>query len=143
MIIELAHSIDAQLAPMAKEGGYKLPGRGELPHAALQEAMAYQLRELVSRHIQDKHLGTAYASASETARTASGDCTEHAVLLAAVLRARGARPLDLGCTPTPSTRALVRGTPPAVTAPRSRLWVGRERARVVRPRTRHRPHAPP
>ena len=31
--------------------------------------MAYQLRELVNRHIQDKHLGTAYASASETART--------------------------------------------------------------------------
>ena len=35
----------------------------------LQETMAYQLRELVNRHIQDKHLGTAYASASETART--------------------------------------------------------------------------
>ena len=58
--------------------------------------MAYQLRELVNSHIQDKHLSTAYASASETARTASGDCTEHAVLLAAVLRARGARPLDPG-----------------------------------------------
>jgi hypothetical protein len=35
----------------------------------LQETMAYHLRELVNRHIQDKHLGTAYASASETART--------------------------------------------------------------------------
>ena len=34
----------------------------------LQETMAYHLRELVNRHIQDKHLGTAYASASETAR---------------------------------------------------------------------------
>ena len=95
----------------------------------LQETMAYQLRELVNRHIQDKHLGTAYASASETARTrtraaaptltlapalapaltlaltltstlsltstpttqartGSGDCTEHAVLLAALLKAR-------------------------------------------------------
>jgi hypothetical protein len=31
--------------------------------------MAYHLRELVNRHIQDKHLGTAYASASETAPT--------------------------------------------------------------------------
>lgn len=88
VIVELAHSIDAQLAPMAKEGGYTLPGRGEVAHAALQEAMAYQLRELVARHIQDKHLGTAYASASETARTGSGDCTEHAVLLAALLKAR-------------------------------------------------------
>ena len=41
-----------------------------LPHSTLlQETMAYHLRELVNRHIQDKHLGTAYASASETART--------------------------------------------------------------------------
>jgi hypothetical protein len=88
VVIALAHSIDEQLAPMAKEVGHKVPGRGEIPAAPLQEAMAYQLRELVNRHIVDKHLGTAYASASETARTGSGDCTEHAVLLAALLKAR-------------------------------------------------------
>jgi len=88
VVIKLAHSIDAQLAGMAKEAGYKVPGRGEVPAAPLQETMAYHLRELVNRHIQDKHLGTAYASASETARTGSGDCTEHAVLLAALLKAR-------------------------------------------------------
>ena len=50
--------------------------------------LAYSLRDLVHTHISSKHLSTAYASASETARTGSGDCTEHAVLLAAVLKAR-------------------------------------------------------
>jgi len=89
VVVELAHSIDSRLEAMAKEGGYKVPGRGETPPAPMQEAMAYQLRELVNSHIQDKHLSTAYASASETARTGSGDCTEHAVLLAALLKARG------------------------------------------------------
>ena len=50
--------------------------------------LVYALRDLVHNHISSKHLSTAYASASETARTGSGDCTEHAVLLAAVLKAR-------------------------------------------------------
>merc|ERR1740138_181120 len=43
VVIALAHSIDEQLAPLAKEGGHKVPGRGEIPAAPLQEAMAYQL----------------------------------------------------------------------------------------------------
>jgi hypothetical protein len=89
VVIELSHSIDGRLEGMAKEAGLKVPGRGETPPAQMQEAMAYQLRDLVNSHIQDKHLSTAYASASETARTGSGDCTEHAVLLAALLKARG------------------------------------------------------
>ena len=55
----------------------------EPPELRLDEA----LRDLVHTHISGKHLSTAYASASETARTGSGDCTEHAVLLAAVLGA--------------------------------------------------------
>mmetsp|Transcript_12176 Transcript_12176/g.24761 ORF Transcript_12176/g.24761 Transcript_12176/m.24761 type:complete len:614 (+) Transcript_12176:42-1883(+) len=88
VVIDLAHSIDGRLHAMAKEAGLKVPGRGEVPPAQLQEPMAYQLRDLVSSHIKDKHLSTAYASASETARTGSGDCTEHAVLLAALLKAR-------------------------------------------------------
>jgi hypothetical protein len=36
VVIKLAHSIDAQLAGMAKEAGYKVPGRGEVPAAPLQ-----------------------------------------------------------------------------------------------------------
>lgn len=37
----------------------------------------------------DANIGTSFASASETARTLSGDCTEYAVLLAALARAKG------------------------------------------------------
>jgi len=45
------------------------------------------LRQFVNRYIDEKSLGVGMASASEVARTAEGDCTEHAVLLAAMLRA--------------------------------------------------------
>ena len=50
---------------------------------------ANALRLLVSRHLRAKDLATAFGSASEAARTRGGDCTEHAVLLAALLRAEG------------------------------------------------------
>ena len=50
---------------------------------------ANALRALVSRHLRAKNLATAFGSASEAARSRSGDCTEHAVLLAALLRAEG------------------------------------------------------
>ena len=84
-VIELAHRVDAFLI----EEGLTLPPRGEPLNPEAQMHVAYALRDLVHAHISDKHLSTAYASASETARTGSGDCTEHAVLLAAVLKARG------------------------------------------------------
>jgi hypothetical protein len=45
------------------------------------------LRNLVHRHISRKGFDTAFASAAETARTRRGDCSEHAVLLCALLRA--------------------------------------------------------
>lgn len=47
------------------------------------------LRSAVYRHIRRKGLDSAFATASETVRSRSGDCTEHAVLLAALLRAEG------------------------------------------------------
>ena len=50
---------------------------------------AATLRRAVARHMRHRHYGTAFASASDAARTGSGDCTEHAVLLAAALRADG------------------------------------------------------
>ena len=84
-VIELAYRVD----PFLVEEGLSLPPRGEPLSAEAQMHVAYALRDLVHAHISDKHLSTAYASASETARTGSGDCTEHAVLLAAVLKARG------------------------------------------------------
>ena len=50
---------------------------------------AATLRQAVARHMTRKHFGTAFASASDAVRTREGDCTEHAVLLAAALRADG------------------------------------------------------
>lgn len=48
---------------------------------------AEAIRAFVNRWIRKKGLATAFASASETAIDQSGDCSEHAVLLAAMLRA--------------------------------------------------------
>lgn len=47
------------------------------------------LRDFANRYIQTKDLSVGFASATEVARTAEGDCTEHAVLLAALLRSEG------------------------------------------------------
>ncbi len=59
-----------------------LANAGDAPHAR-----AEALRRFVFAHISDKNLGTAFATASETARSGKGDCSEHGVLLAAMLRA--------------------------------------------------------
>lgn len=50
---------------------------------------AEALRRFVRRFVRTKDLSVGLATASEVARTRQGDCTEHAVLLAALLRARG------------------------------------------------------
>ena len=55
--------------------------------SALQRAEI--LRMLVARHLRNKNMATAFGSASEAAIARGGDCTEHAVLLAALLRAAG------------------------------------------------------
>lgn len=46
-------------------------------------------RAFVHRYIRKKSLNVGFATASEVARSGDGDCTEHAVLLAALLRADG------------------------------------------------------
>lgn len=53
------------------------------------EAKAEALRRFVHSYINGKGLTVGFASASETAKTRAGDCTEHGVLLAAMLRAAG------------------------------------------------------
>lgn len=58
------------------------PGRPDAERAS-------SLRTAVHRHISRKDLGVAFGTASETVRGRHGDCTEHAVLLAAALRANG------------------------------------------------------
>ena len=62
---------------------------GAVEPGADARATAEQLRRRVHRHINKKNLDVGLASASEVVRTREGDCTEHAVLLAAALRAAG------------------------------------------------------
>lgn len=50
---------------------------------------AEALRKAVYRHLGEYNLETHFASASEACRARAGDCTEHAVLLAALLRIDG------------------------------------------------------
>lgn len=50
---------------------------------------ALALEKYVHEKLTSKNFSTAFASASEVAEKLEGDCTEHAVLLAALLRARG------------------------------------------------------
>jgi len=47
------------------------------------------LERWVYTHIKEKNLDTGFATAVEVAETRSGDCTEHSVLLAALLRSAG------------------------------------------------------
>jgi hypothetical protein len=49
--------------------------------------LAVALEKFVATRLKDKNFSTALATASEVARDLAGDCTEHAVLLAALLRA--------------------------------------------------------
>lgn len=51
--------------------------------------VASKLRAFVHGYIDEKDLSVGLAKADEVARTAQGDCTEHGVLLAALLRAKG------------------------------------------------------
>ena len=67
----------------------------ELAKSSLEEAgddpagKAEVLREAVFSWITRKDYGTVFASASETVRNRAGDCSEHGVLLAALLRSEG------------------------------------------------------
>lgn len=51
--------------------------------------IALRLERFVHNHIASKHFSHAFATAAEVAARPEGDCTEHAVLLAALARARG------------------------------------------------------
>ncbi|MHC4381925.1 MAG: transglutaminase-like domain-containing protein [Planctomycetota bacterium] len=50
---------------------------------------AEAMRAFVHTFVNEKGLDTAFATASETAQLRAGDCSEHAVLLCAMLRAEG------------------------------------------------------
>ncbi|GIX33800.1 MAG: hypothetical protein KatS3mg125_1756 [Lysobacterales bacterium] len=63
--------------------------RAAVPSAASPAEAMKALEAAVAKHIRDKSLAVGYASALETLRSRSGDCTEHALLLAAAGRALG------------------------------------------------------
>jgi len=50
---------------------------------------AKRIEEFVHKHIETKNLSVGYATALEAASSREGDCTEHAVLTAAMCRAAG------------------------------------------------------
>ncbi|MDX2114997.1 MAG: transglutaminase-like domain-containing protein [Planctomycetota bacterium] len=64
----------------------QLKAAGDVGAARAPERRA---ADFVGDYVADDTLDVGLATAVETARTRRGDCTEHAVLLAAVLRARG------------------------------------------------------
>ena len=57
--------------------------------ATAADEQMQRLEDFVRGYIRNKDLNVGYASALEVARKPEGDCTEHAVLLAALGRARG------------------------------------------------------
>ena len=59
----------------------------DAPDGSLERAEL--LRRAVDRHIRHKSLSSGLDTASEVIRSRSGDCTEHAMLLAAALRVEG------------------------------------------------------
>lgn len=63
--------------------------RRAVRHADTPAERADALRKYVTDYINDKSLDIGFATASEVAQTREGDCTEHAVLLAALARAAG------------------------------------------------------
>jgi hypothetical protein len=72
---------DARVADLATQAG----GPANTPPLAV----AWQLRDFVADYINKKDMNVGFGTASETAQSREGDCTEHAVLLAALGRARG------------------------------------------------------
>lgn len=79
---------DEDVKRLAREALKKAGLDGDtLAPAAAERAEA--LRAFVYRYINKKSLGVGFASAAEVADTRTGDCSEHGVLLAALLRANG------------------------------------------------------
>jgi len=50
---------------------------------------AREIERFVNAHVENKGFGTAFGSAAEVLSTRTGDCSEHAVLMAAMTRAGG------------------------------------------------------
>ncbi|MCH2124360.1 MAG: transglutaminase-like domain-containing protein [Pirellulaceae bacterium] len=62
--------------------------RAVAPNESDTKNIALELEKLVHQSIQHKNYSQAFASAAEVAQSREGDCTEHAILLAALCRVR-------------------------------------------------------
>lgn len=78
----LADTSDEKIVSLVKATLEKEPGASKARKAEL-------LRRAVHAYISEKSLGVGFATASEVVRTREGDCSEHGVLLAALLRVAG------------------------------------------------------
>lgn len=76
----MARSDDPEIVRLATQSA---------PADAPPEEIARRLERAVHGWLTRKNMSTSLASASEVVRSRAGDCTEHAVLLTALLRARG------------------------------------------------------
>jgi transglutaminase-like putative cysteine protease len=104
------HAAESARAALADQPATRLPNEGDRqpnnliqsddpvvvemaksvePTAEEPREIAVALERFVKQKIKLKNFSQAFASAAEVARTPEGDCTEHAVLLAALARARG------------------------------------------------------
>lgn len=86
---EMATYLQASSFLDTKDNRIKLLARKGVGTAATPAEKAAALREFVTEYIENKGLDVGFATASEVARTRSGDCSEHGVLLAALARAAG------------------------------------------------------
>ncbi len=84
--LETSSMIDHESGAVRKLMDHALP-ESDVEMSDTQKAT--QLRAFVHRHIDEKDLSVGLATAGQVAATAQGDCTEHAVLLTALLRAHG------------------------------------------------------
>jgi hypothetical protein len=78
----LIQSDDPRIVALAAEA------TKDLPAGADAWATAVALEKFVARSIEKKNFSQAFATASEVAQSLEGDCTEHAVLLAALCRTK-------------------------------------------------------
>jgi len=93
----LPHADTPELHPFLKPSAYLESNAPDIK-ALAKEALsgetnpvlaAGRIQDFVERYITKKDLNVGFASAEETAKSREGDCTEHAVLCAAIGRAAG------------------------------------------------------
>lgn len=80
---------DRGSGPLIQSNDRRVQALAAMPEEAEGAALAEQLAQLVYTTISEKNLESGFSSAADVAESRQGDCTEHAVLLAALCRARG------------------------------------------------------